>query len=103
MNLVRYRADEMPPTTPEREAELRALAERPDSEIDFSDIPEADDIFFKVAITNEQYWAAQKKGPEALKALFAEQKAHRARLEAERDAKAALAGIDTEKPLAVHS
>jgi len=98
MNLVRYKADEIPPTTPEEEAELLALAERPDSEIDYSDIPQLDDIFFKVAVTNEEYWAAQKKGPVAIKALIAEQKAKRARLEAERDA-AALARIDTEKPV----
>lgn len=40
MNIVRYREDEIPPITPEREAKLRALAEMPDSEIDLSDMPE---------------------------------------------------------------
>ena len=29
--------------------ELRALAERPDAEIDFSEIPELDEAFFKTA------------------------------------------------------
>jgi len=40
MAIVRFRADEMPPLSEERKAELRALAERPESEIDYSEIPE---------------------------------------------------------------
>ena len=39
MAIVSYTIDELPPITEERMAELRALSERPDSEIDFSDIP----------------------------------------------------------------
>ncbi|WP_210311677.1 hypothetical protein [Brucella endophytica] len=37
--MVRYKRSELPPLTEERKAELRALAERPDSEIDYSDLP----------------------------------------------------------------
>jgi len=40
MAIVRFRADEIPPLSEERKAELRALAERPESEIDYTDNPE---------------------------------------------------------------
>jgi len=43
MAIVSYRRDEIPPITEERKAQLRALAARPDSEIDTSDIPELTD------------------------------------------------------------
>jgi hypothetical protein len=39
MTIVSFREDELPEITPEQEAEIKALAEMPDSEIDFSDIP----------------------------------------------------------------
>jgi uncharacterized protein (DUF4415 family) len=38
--IVSYTLKTLPPMTEERLAKLRALAARPDSEIDFSDIPE---------------------------------------------------------------
>lgn len=38
--IVRYTLDTLPPISEERLAELRELANRPDSEIDLSDIPE---------------------------------------------------------------
>jgi len=44
-----------PPLTKRQKAELKALAEMPDSEIDFSDIPPLDDSFFKNAIRNPYY------------------------------------------------
>ena len=44
MAVVSFREDELPPMTPEREARLEALAEMPDSEIDYSDIPEVTDF-----------------------------------------------------------
>jgi len=103
MTIVSYFEHEIPPATKEEIAEMRALAERPDSEIDFSEMPEWDEIDFAVAVSGERASAARRAGPEAVKALIAEIAAHRARLEAERDAKAALVGIDTEKPVAVHS
>ena len=39
--IVRYEVDmdNLPPLTEEKKAELRALADRPDNEIDYSDIP----------------------------------------------------------------
>ena len=52
--LVRYRIDpeNKPPLTDAQKAELRALASRPDSEIDFSDIPPLTDEFWKNAVRN---------------------------------------------------
>lgn len=44
-----------PVLSDEQKARLEALAERPDSEIDFSDIPRLDDNFWKNAIKNPFY------------------------------------------------
>jgi uncharacterized protein (DUF4415 family) len=41
--------------TPAMKRHLKELAERPDSEIDFSDIPELTDDFFKNAVRNPFY------------------------------------------------
>lgn len=38
--IVSYRREDIPPISPERLAEMQALYDRPDSEIDLSDIPE---------------------------------------------------------------
>jgi hypothetical protein len=46
MSTVRYMQGELPQMTEERKAELKALAERPDSEIDYSDIPPLDETFW---------------------------------------------------------
>lgn len=43
MSMVRYKQSELPPLTEERKAGLRALAEIPNSEIDYSDIPPLDE------------------------------------------------------------
>ena len=43
------------PTTPAMMRELVKLAERPDSEIDLSDMPELPDSFFKNGIRNPFY------------------------------------------------
>lgn len=55
--IVRYEVDldNLPPLTEERKAELEALAEMPDSEIDFSDIPPLDEAFWKNAVRNPFY------------------------------------------------
>ncbi len=53
MSMVRYKQGELPPVTEERKAELKALAERPDSEIDYSDIPPL----------SEAFWARAKPNP----------------------------------------
>jgi len=42
MKTVSVTLDDLPPLSPERIAELRTLAERPDSEIDYNDIPAQD-------------------------------------------------------------
>ena len=43
------------PMTPARKRKLSALADRPDSEIDFSDIPPLKDSFWKNAVRNPFY------------------------------------------------
>jgi uncharacterized protein (DUF4415 family) len=45
----------LPPLTDEQKAELQALAEMPDSEIDYSDIPSLDDEFWKNAVRGKFY------------------------------------------------
>jgi uncharacterized protein (DUF4415 family) len=47
--IVSYTLETLPPLTEEDRANLRALAARPDSEIDFSDIPELTDEQWKNA------------------------------------------------------
>jgi len=49
MSMVRYKQGELPPLTEERKAELDALAARPDSEIDYSDIPPLAETFWERA------------------------------------------------------
>lgn len=55
MNWVRYKRGELPPLTEAREAELKALADRPDSEIDHGDIPPLDEQFWARAVPNPFY------------------------------------------------
>jgi uncharacterized protein (DUF4415 family) len=57
--MVRYKQSEIPPITEERRAELKALAERPDSEIDYSEIPPLTDEFWKKAVRNPFYRPAK--------------------------------------------
>jgi len=54
---VRFEVDlnNLPPLTDEQKAELKALSERPDTEIDYSDIPPLDDAFWKNAVRNPFY------------------------------------------------
>lgn len=52
MNMVRYKQSELPSLTEERKAELKAMAEKPDSEIDYSDIPPLDEAFWARAVPN---------------------------------------------------
>ena len=55
--IVRYEVDlnNLPPLTDAQKAELNALTERPDSEIDYSDIPRLDEAFWKNATPNPFY------------------------------------------------
>jgi uncharacterized protein (DUF4415 family) len=53
--LVRKTLADLPPLTAARKRELAKLMERPDSEIDYSDIPPLDETFFRSAIPNPFY------------------------------------------------
>lgn len=55
--IVRYEVDldHLPPLTEARKAELQALAEMPDSEIDYSDIPPLTEEFWQNAVRNPFY------------------------------------------------
>ncbi len=55
MSMVRYKLSELPPLTEARKAELKALSEMPDSEIDYSDIPPLDEAFWQNAVRNPYY------------------------------------------------
>jgi len=44
MAIVSFREDEILPLSEKRKEELRELAKRPDTEIDYSDIPEVTDF-----------------------------------------------------------
>ncbi|WEK04078.1 MAG: BrnA antitoxin family protein [Candidatus Devosia phytovorans] len=57
-NIVRYIRK---PLTEEQIAELKALSERPDSEIDLSDIPELTDEFFENAVQGVSYRRMHKQ------------------------------------------
>lgn len=54
---VHYEVDlnNLPPLTDEQKAELKALSDMPDSDIDYSDIPLLDDAFWKNAVRNPCY------------------------------------------------
>jgi uncharacterized protein (DUF4415 family) len=53
--MVRFKLDDLPPLTEERKAELKALSDRPDSEIDYSDIQPLTEEFWKNAVPNPFY------------------------------------------------
>lgn len=55
--IVKYKVDlnNPPVLSDEQKARLAALAKRPDSEIDCSDIPELDENFWKNAVQNPFY------------------------------------------------
>ena len=55
MKMVRVKRSELPSITEDRKAELRSLAERPESEIDYSDIPPLDESFWSRAVPNPFY------------------------------------------------
>lgn len=53
--VIRIRKNQLPPLTDERKAELKALAEKPESEIDYSEIPPLDEAFWSRAVPNPFY------------------------------------------------
>ncbi len=60
--MVRYEIDlaNLPPLTEAQKARLEALAEMPDDEIDFSDIPPLDEKFWQNAVRNTFYKPTKK-------------------------------------------
>ena len=55
MAMVRYERKPGTPLTDEQQRQLEALKNKPDSEIDFSDIPELTDADFKNAVRGRFY------------------------------------------------
>ena len=53
--MVSYTFETLPPLTAKQRAHLKALSERPDSEIDYSDIPPTPDDFWKNAVRGKFY------------------------------------------------
>jgi uncharacterized protein (DUF4415 family) len=55
--IVRYEIDlnNLPPLTDEQRSGLMSLSEKPDSDIDYSDIPPLDDTFWMNAVRNPFY------------------------------------------------
>ena len=85
MSMVRYRRDEIPPATEEEIAEIQALAERPDSEIDYSDIPKSDKLDLKYAISGTIFWTLNNSERIELgRKLLAAKEAERAELKKQR-------------------
>ena len=97
MNIVRYRDDEIPPITPEREAELRALDEKIASgeiKVDCSDIPEMDEFDFKYAITFGELMAmSSSQRTELAQKMSAAKEADRAAKKARQEAEQAIAEV----------
>ena len=54
-SMVRYMLDSLPPLTDAQRANLKALATRPDSDIDYSDIPPMTDEQLKNAVRGRFY------------------------------------------------
>ncbi len=60
MSIVRYTLETLPPLTDADRAQLKKLADMPDSEIDFSDIPELTEEFWKNAVRGKFYKPTKK-------------------------------------------
>jgi len=60
MSMVRYLDEQLPAPTQQRQAELRVLAERPDSEIDCGEIPPLDATFWANAERGRFYRPVKK-------------------------------------------
>lgn len=55
MKTVKHEQAKLPNITPEHLAELRALAQQPDADIDYSDLPPLTNEFWKNAVRNPFY------------------------------------------------
>lgn len=60
MSIVRYTLETLPSLTDADRAQLKKLADMPDSEIDFSDIPELTEEFWKNAVRGKFYKPTKK-------------------------------------------
>jgi RimJ/RimL family protein N-acetyltransferase len=60
MAIVRFKGTEIPPLTKKRKAELQELAERPDSEIDLSEMPEWTDEQWARSVRMSDYPSSNK-------------------------------------------
>lgn len=63
MSIVRYTLETLPSLTDADRAQLKKLADMPDSEIDFSDIPELTEEFWKNAVRGKFYKPTKKPLP----------------------------------------
>ena len=70
MSIVRKTSADIPPMTEKRAAELRALAERPDSEIDLSDAPELDAEGWKHAMQGRFFVRPRHRSPSASTRMY---------------------------------
>ncbi|EIF9647345.1 BrnA antitoxin family protein [Salmonella enterica] len=59
MNMVRFKRNELPALTAAREEELRVMSGRPDSDIDYSDIPPLSDALMAEAVRG-RFWRPVK-------------------------------------------
>ena len=85
--IVSYTLDTLPPMTEERLAKLEALAARPDSEIDFSDIPELTEEQWKTAVRGNFYRPVKRQitargDADVLEGLKAQGKGYQSRINA---------------------
>lgn len=55
MSIVKHKRGSAPEVSARRVAELKALAEKPDAEIDYSDIPATDDEQWSGAVRGKFY------------------------------------------------
>jgi len=60
MSVVRYSADAIPEPTAQRIQALKALSERPDSDIDVSDLPPLGEDFWQQAVRGRFYKPVKK-------------------------------------------
>lgn len=55
MSMVRFKRSELPEPDEKREAELKAMAGKPDADIDYSDISSLGEDFWKSAVRGQFY------------------------------------------------
>lgn len=92
MTIIKSRQDEIPAFPPGYEEEMKALAEKPDSEIDLSDMPELDEFDFKYSIPfSELLTMTDNQRSNLAKKIQDAKKADRAAKKAQQEAEQAIA------------